>query len=88
MLKYDHDYVSKSALKRLLEWKYADADGRTAGSFFREDLGTAFHWPATPQGPAYWAGVGDTNPKTETLSDEDRTYLQALFDSEKTLDAI
>lgn len=86
MLKYDHDYVSKSALKRLLEWTYADSDSRTAGSFFREDLGTAFHWPATPQGVAYWMSVGDTNPKTEILSEDVQSYLFWLLNESGAVD--
>ena len=86
-MKYDHDYVSKAALKRILDWKYADGDGRTAGSRFREDLGTAFHWPATPQGIDYWMSVGDTNPKTESLSEEVQSYLSWLLNESGAVDA-
>ncbi|RVL05087.1 hypothetical protein CN151_10600 [Sinorhizobium meliloti] len=87
-MKYDHDYVNKAALKRILDWQYADGEGRTAGSRFREDLGTAFHWPATPQGADHWMSVGDTNPKTETLPSSDREYLSWLLTDSRAADAI
>lgn len=77
--RYEHDFINKRALERVLAWDYADQ------LQMGEDLGNAFHWPATPQGRDYWHGVSQQDPVAGGLEVAARVYLEwLLYDSGKS----